>query len=409
MINVRELLILALICMLPMTVIGSDTVNVDTLAVELDGAVGGVAVDQVGYIYVADFGNKVWRVDPQGQVEVFADDLYGASGNSIDSQGRLLQSNFFGNNAIRISRDGTAEQLTAELNGPVGIVELSNRDIAICNCSGNEVVRLDQKRELTIIAKSDLFNCPNGLVKGSDESLYVANFSDGRVIKIDPEGKASVLATIQTSGLGHLVIVGSELFVTGFRSNQLYRVQKSGNVQVVAGNGQFKSVDGHGQEASFSSPNGIAYSPKRDELYINDYLVPFIQRSRAQPKSALRRVVFPTLTETFMAADKAHGIEKAIEAHRTYKESRPGKFTQIETNIIGYSLLQQGRTDDAIQVFTRNTEDYPNSFNTWDSLAEGFKVKGDKKEAIEYYQKSLQLNPANNNAVNMLKELGVSQ
>ena len=126
--------------------------RLDTLVAALDGAVGGVAVDKTGFIYVADFRNKVWRITPEGEVEVFADYLYGASGNHIDAQGRLLQSNFFGNTLTRINRDGSHETLTTELNGPVGVTELDDSDIAICNCSGNEVVRLDKQRKLEVIA-----------------------------------------------------------------------------------------------------------------------------------------------------------------------------------------------------------------------------------------------------------------
>jgi cytochrome c-type biogenesis protein CcmH/NrfG len=45
------------------------------------------------------------------------------------------------------------------------------------------------------------------------------------------------------------------------------------------------------------------------------------------------------------------------------------------------------------------------SYNTWDSLAEGYMIKGDKESAIKYYEKSLRLNPDNKNAVGKLKEL----
>lgn len=388
-------------------VAGSPAEKVETLVAELPGAVGGVAVDRVGYIYVADFGNQVWRVSPFGEVEVFADSLYGASGNSIDAQGRLLQSSFYGNSLHRIDRDGTITVLTTALNGPVGVTELSENDLAICNCSGNEIVKLDQQASLTVYATGTLFNCPNGITKASDDTLYIANFSDGRIIKIDPSGVTSVFAVIPGGGNGHLVLVGNELFVTGFRSNQLYRVDMEGKVQVAAGSGAFGLTDGPGAEAIMASPNGVAWNPSRDELYFNEYLVPFTQRSRSKPTSALRRVQFPTIVQAFNQANAASGIDAAIAAHRAYKQSRPGAFTQIQTNILGYQLLQKGKVDDAIRVFELNTQDYPNAFNPWDSLAEGHKMKGNKELAIKYYKKSLELNPGNTNAVNMLKEMGV--
>jgi hypothetical protein len=55
--------------------------------------VGGVTIDLVGNIYVADFGDLVWKITPEGERQVFGSGLYGASGNAIDNEGNLLQSN----------------------------------------------------------------------------------------------------------------------------------------------------------------------------------------------------------------------------------------------------------------------------------------------------------------------------
>jgi predicted negative regulator of RcsB-dependent stress response len=52
-----------------------------------------------------------------------------------------------------------------------------------------------------------------------------------------------------------------------------------------------------------------------------------------------------------------------------------------------------------------NTIAYPNSFNAFDSLGEAYMNKGDKVSAIKNYEKSLQIDPANGNAIEMLKRL----
>ena len=44
--------------------------------------VGGVAIDLVGNIYVADFGDVVWKITPEGERQQLASGLYGASGNA---------------------------------------------------------------------------------------------------------------------------------------------------------------------------------------------------------------------------------------------------------------------------------------------------------------------------------------
>ena len=69
-------------------------------------AVGGVTTDLTGNIYVADFGDTVWKITPEGKRSVFASGLYGASGNAIDNEGNLLQSNFYGDSITKIDRKG---------------------------------------------------------------------------------------------------------------------------------------------------------------------------------------------------------------------------------------------------------------------------------------------------------------
>ncbi|MBU1701402.1 MAG: tetratricopeptide repeat protein [Candidatus Eisenbacteria bacterium] len=78
---------------------------------------------------------------------------------------------------------------------------------------------------------------------------------------------------------------------------------------------------------------------------------------------------------------------------------------EAEINRLGYALLAHDLVDAAIQVFTANTEHYPNSWNTWDSLGEAYHLKGDRQKAAEYYKRSVELNPDNTNGKKMLEEL----
>ena len=60
---------------------------------------------------------------------------------------------------------------------------------------------------------------------------------------------------------------------------------------------------------------------------------------------------------------------------------------------------------EAIKVFKLALEIYPKSANLYDSLGEAYMRSGDMKDAILNYEKSLQLNPGNENAKKMLEKL----
>jgi sugar lactone lactonase YvrE len=382
------------------------SVEVATVTDTLPGAVGGLTVDRLGYVYVADFGERVWKISPFGEVTEFATSLYGASGNAIDSHGNLFQGNFFGNTVSRIARDGTTETFATGFNGPVGISIDGADNLYVCNCSGNSIAKVTADGTVSEFASGDHFNCPNGITRDTDDNLYVVNFSDGRMLKVAPDGETTELAVIPGGGNGHVTFAAGELYVTGLRSNRVYRVALGGEVTTVAGTGAFSVTDGPGPQATFATPNGIAYDAVRDLLYTNDYLIPFPQRRRVPPKSVVRRLRFPTLTERFNAAYATGGIDAAAAAYNAYRESRAGRFTELEVNALGYQIMNAGNVQDAIAVFKLNADAYPNSFNVYDSLAEGYKVAGERELSIEFYEKSLELNPANKNAVSMLEELG---
>ncbi len=99
---------------------------------------------------------------------------------------------------------------------------------------------------------------------------------------------------------------------------------------------------------------------------------------------------------------------KADEADKLTEDAL-NTATEVEVNLYGYQLLNAGQTDKAIEVFKLNTKRFPNSANTWDSLGEGYATKGDKKNAVASFKKSLSLNPPANvrtNSEKFLHQLG---
>ncbi|MDP1976340.1 serine hydrolase [Undibacterium sp.] len=75
-------------------------------------------------------------------------------------------------------------------------------------------------------------------------------------------------------------------------------------------------------------------------------------------------------------------------------------------NTWGYALLEQSRTPAAIEVFKLAVHLYPESANTYDSLAEAYEKSGDVAVAVKNYQLSLKRNPNNQKASKRLLVLG---
>lgn len=86
------------------------------------------------------------------------------------------------------------------------------------------------------------------------------------------------------------------------------------------------------------------------------------------------------------------------------------RYVKFEDKInqAGYDLLNSKENDSAIFVFQLNAQLFPQSANTWDSLAEAHYRSGQKDKAIEYYRKAIAMDPegaTGANARKMLKEI----
>jgi imidazolonepropionase-like amidohydrolase len=118
---------------------------------------------------------------------------------------------------------------------------------------------------------------------------------------------------------------------------------------------------------------------------------------------AARKSVAQAMTKTIQEKD----VAAAVEQYRDLKATQPNAYDFSENELVGlgYQLIAMKRFKDAIEVFKLSVEVYPQSYNTYDSLAEAYMDDGDKDLAIKNYQRSLQLDPGNTNAVEKLKKL----
>ncbi|HYK44522.1 MAG TPA: DJ-1/PfpI family protein [Parafilimonas sp.] len=100
-------------------------------------------------------------------------------------------------------------------------------------------------------------------------------------------------------------------------------------------------------------------------------------------------------------------VDEAVAVYEKGRKDFPGWkiFGEDAVNQAGYRALQKNDYANAIKIFELNVSAYPGSGNVYDSLGEGFLRAGDKKNALIYYQKSLDIDPANTNAKDVIKTL----
>ena len=102
----------------------------------------------------------------------------------------------------------------------------------------------------------------------------------------------------------------------------------------------------------------------------------------------------------------SHSLSGAIAyADSLLKNNQERIVSESLLNLIGYGLIYEGKLKDAIAIFELGIRLYPLSSNAYDSLGEAY-MKNDQIElSIKNYEKSLELNPENENAQEMLNKL----
>jgi tetratricopeptide (TPR) repeat protein len=82
-------------------------------------------------------------------------------------------------------------------------------------------------------------------------------------------------------------------------------------------------------------------------------------------------------------------------------------FDEISLDRIGFEWMNNRRANEALEIYKLIVEEFPRSFSAYDSLGSAFMENGDIDNAIKNFKKSLQLNPNNAYAAEMLKKLDI--
>ena len=104
---------------------------------------------------------------------------------------------------------------------------------------------------------------------------------------------------------------------------------------------------------------------------------------------------------------KSNDVPSAMKKIRALLDEEPDKFEANENaiNELGYHYLGDKDFEKALAIFKLNVDYNPLSFNVYDSYGEALMKSNRKEESIEMYEKSIELNPENENGKEMLQKI----
>ena len=220
---------------------------------------GGLVVDASGNVFVADNANhRIRKITPEGVVTTIA------------------------GSATRGTLDGTGN--AASFNQPVDLVLDASNNIYVSDLYTGLLRKITPLADVTTIAgagtlgfqdgtgASARFYYPKGLVINSSGNILMADYGNHRIRSITPLGVVTTFAgngtaksidgTGTSANLNHpqglAIDASGNLYVSELWGHLIRKIEPSGVVTTIAGNGTKTSSDGTGTGASFNGPGGIA-------------------------------------------------------------------------------------------------------------------------------------------------------
>jgi CubicO group peptidase (beta-lactamase class C family) len=212
--------------------------------------------------------------------------------------------------------------------------------------------------------------------KELNEALTATKLNDGKTASFDIDGKEAsyglgwAMYTDESDGK----IVFHDGFITGLTSILAYNMKKDQSIIMLS------------NSASFIFPISIAVL---NLINNKSYKIPVQNLSR----------IYGSFVESDNKEEASELIQEYLKNRNSYDAS------ERDFNRVGYQFLRLQKCDHSLQVFNSATLIFPTSWNIFDSYGEALHQCGKKEEAIKMYQKSLELNPDNENGKQMLLKI----
>jgi WD40-like Beta Propeller Repeat len=229
------------------------------------------------------------------------------------------------------------------------------------------------------------------------------NRGGARFVKFSPDGRYLFFASYRSGS--------EELYWVDARTVDYLKTEDLNLADLLA-----NTVVGQGVEAALIEHDALllkhaAYYPA-DERLLSDVSDRLIVRKKTAEAAAIIKTNFEWYPEAKSHEDR---IKLAlIDSDEASFDALVLELTQLaeldaalenRLNNLGYQFRAWDMGPEAIRVFHLNVQLFPRSPNVYDSYAEALMASGDRESARINYLKSLELNPENLNAVEMLKML----
>ncbi|WP_410210311.1 hypothetical protein [Aquirhabdus sp.] len=304
--------------------------SVSTSAIAIDGigtaahfrSPKGIAVDDNGYIYVADMmSSTIRKITPSGVVTTLAGtsnvfayaDGTGAAAKfdypqdvAVDKNGNVLVADngtirkitpagvvttLAGQFGVRGHEDGIGA--AAHFYGPTGVTVDSTGNVYVADSNNNLIRKITPAAAVTTIAGMvDQYGSygnsagnPTGAAVDTDGNTYIADCFNNTIRKITSTGVVSILAGIagkrgSTDGDGSTALFyyptgvavdsAGNVYVADSGNNTIRKITSSGAVTTLAGTaGKQGNFDSTGAAAQFYNPHGIAVD-QSSNVYVAD-------------------------------------------------------------------------------------------------------------------------------------------
>lgn len=304
----------------------------------------GAAIDALGNIYVADYGNnKIRKIAPDGVTTTVAGN--GTAGYA----------------------DGSAA--TATFRSPIAVALDASGNIYVADSANHKIRKITSVGVVSTLAGSGTagfangtgvaaqFLFPSGLAVDASGNVYVADTNNQMIRKVTPEGVVSTFAGNGRVGSGDFTGVtasfnyprgitidaSDNLYVGDVDNNKVRKISSTGVVSTLAGNKTTGDVNDTGIRASFARPSELAVDAS-GTVYLAD-------RDNGKIKK-----ISPTGVVTTLAGGGTNGVPGAsfsspggvgIDPSGNVYVSDSNKITKIKASYTITPKLPQGLYFDA--------------------------------------------------------------